>query len=83
MSSAFQNRAVIASGGIQNALDLAKSIALGASAAGMAGYFLKVLTSSGEDALVKEIAGLIKDLKRIMTVLGCRTIEELKNPLSF
>ncbi len=78
VSSAFQNRTVIASGGIQNALDLAKSIALGASAAGMAGYFLKVLTSSGEDALVEEIAGLIKDLKRIMTVLGCQTIEELK-----
>ena len=69
---------VIASGGLQNALDLAKSIALGASAAGMAGYFLKVLTTSGEDALVEEITGLISDLKRIMTVLGCKTIDELK-----
>ncbi|MFO6495995.1 MULTISPECIES: type 2 isopentenyl-diphosphate Delta-isomerase [Bacillus] len=76
--SAFRNRPVIASGGIQDALDLAKSIALGASAAGMAGYFLKVLTESGEDALVEEITSLIEDLKRIMTVLGCQTIEELK-----
>lgn len=78
VSSAFSDRPVIASGGIQDALDLAKSIALGASAAGMAGHFLKVLTDSGEDALVEEMTSLIEDLKRIMTVLGCRTIEELK-----
>lgn len=78
VSSISGDRPIIASGGIQDALDLAKSIALGASAAGMAGYFLKVLTASGEEALAAEIESLIEDFKRIMTVLGCRTIEQLK-----
>ena len=32
---------VIASGGMQNSLDVAKSIALGANLAGISGYFLK------------------------------------------
>ncbi|WP_368031657.1 alpha-hydroxy-acid oxidizing protein, partial [Bacillus licheniformis] len=78
VSSISGDRPTIASGGIQYALDLAKSIALGASAAGMAGYFLKVLTASGEEALAAEIESLIEDFKRIRPVLGCRTIEQLK-----
>ncbi|MDA7025662.1 type 2 isopentenyl-diphosphate Delta-isomerase [Bacillus sp. CLL-7-23] len=82
VSSACSDHPIISSGGIHGALDVAKSIALGASAVGLAGYFLKILKESGEDALIEEIRNVIKDLKRIMTVLGSNTIEDLqKTPL--
>ncbi|MDQ0928226.1 isopentenyl-diphosphate delta-isomerase [Bacillus atrophaeus] len=78
ITSQFHDKAVIASGGLQHALDVAKAIALGASFAGMAGYFLKALTAKGEDGLIDEIRELLQELKVIMTVLGVKTIPELQ-----
>ncbi|HHY73150.1 MAG TPA: type 2 isopentenyl-diphosphate Delta-isomerase [Bacillus bacterium] len=69
---------VIASGGLENALDIAKSIALGASAAAFAGKFLKTLVTDGEEALVNEIKMLEENLKLIMTALGARAIADLQ-----
>ena len=56
--TAFQDQTVLASGGIQDALDVTKSIALGASAAGLAGFFLKSLTRGGESGLITDILDL-------------------------
>jgi isopentenyl-diphosphate Delta-isomerase len=70
---------VIGSGGLQSALDVAKSLALGASAAGFAGYFLKILVEEGIEALIKEINELHGDLVFIMTALGANTVEKLQN----
>ncbi|QGQ46710.1 type 2 isopentenyl-diphosphate Delta-isomerase [Metabacillus sediminilitoris] len=72
------NISVIGSGGIQNALDLAKSIALGASAAGVAGFLLKLYIEKGYDALVHEIINILEDLTYIMTALGAKTVDELQ-----
>lgn len=69
---------VLASGGIQNAGDIAKSIALGASGTGLAGYLLKIYKQDGVDGLIAEISNLQNDLKFIMTALGKRTIQELQ-----
>ena len=69
---------VIASGGIQNGQDIAKSIALGASAVGLAGYFLKILDAFGIDRLISEIKWLLDELRIIMTALGRRTIPLLQ-----
>ncbi|MGO4888138.1 type 2 isopentenyl-diphosphate Delta-isomerase [Anaerobacillus sp. MEB173] len=69
---------VIGSGGIQTSLDIAKSIALGASAVGLAGYILKVLTDKGSDGVLAVLDELHKDLKLIMTALGVTTIPQLQ-----
>jgi isopentenyl-diphosphate Delta-isomerase len=70
--------AVIASGGIQSSHEIAKAIALGAGAAGMAGYFLKVLMKEGLEALIEEINNMHTELKVIMTALGAANITQLQ-----
>lgn len=69
---------VIASGGIQTSLDIAKAISLGANACGLAGYMLHILMNEGMDALIQEIHNIHEELKIIMTALGTRNIESLK-----
>jgi isopentenyl-diphosphate delta-isomerase len=69
---------IIASGGIMNALDIAKSVRLGADCVGMAGYFLRILVDSGIDALIKEVQFIHEDLQLIMTALGKPNLQELK-----
>lgn len=69
---------IVASGGISNALDIAKSVALGANAVGMAGHFLKMLMDKGMEHVIEEILSVHEDLKIIMTALGTQSIETLK-----
>ena len=69
---------VIASGGIQNGFDAAKAIALGASATGFAGHFLKILLFQGYETLVSEIRMISQELKLVMTAVGKVTIPDLK-----
>ncbi len=60
---------VIASGGIHNGIDVAKCIALGAQAAGIAGDFLRAAVAGGVDGVV-EVAGAITDELRV-AMFGC------------
>jgi isopentenyl-diphosphate Delta-isomerase len=71
--------AVLASGGIQNSTEAAKSIALGADAVGMAGALLKVLVNENVDSLIEEINNLHYELKLIMTALGAENIKQLQD----
>ncbi|MFC5448065.1 type 2 isopentenyl-diphosphate Delta-isomerase [Paenibacillus aestuarii] len=75
--SVYPRGAVIASGGITNALEAAKALTLGASAVGMAGAFLKVLRAEGIDALLRFIDELQQGLILIMTALGANTVQQL------
>jgi len=68
---------VIASGGVRTGPDIAKSIALGADAAGMA---LPLLQSAcaGRETLFSRIANLREELATIMFCTGARTIGDLR-----
>jgi len=68
---------IIASGGIQTSLEVAKGIALGANAVALAGYILRVLTEQGPEKLIEEINNIKQELTIIMTALGAKTVKEL------
>ncbi|VVB87170.1 Isopentenyl-diphosphate delta-isomerase [uncultured archaeon] len=69
---------VVATGGLRSGLDMAKSIALGASLCGIAlplvGPALK-----GQKDVMDKLTLIIEELKVAMFLSGCRTVEELGN----
>lgn len=77
-SSITTRTAVIGSGGFMSTYDMAKGIALGAEAVGVAGYFLKKLVKEGIEALQEEIKMVHEELTMIMAALGARTISDLR-----
>jgi isopentenyl-diphosphate delta-isomerase len=67
----------IASGGIKDGIDIAKSIALGASLGGMAGYFLKPAVHSL--AATRQAMGEIcREIQVCMFAAGARNLEQLR-----
>ena len=69
---------VIASGGIRTGLDVAKSIALGADAAGMAAPLLKAANDSAE-SVIEALQEVIEGLRICMFCIGASRLTELKN----
>lgn len=77
-ASSVPSISVLASGGIQSGLDVAKCLALGAKGVGFAGHFLKVHNDRGLSALIKEIQTIHEDLALIMTALGVDHLHKIK-----
>jgi isopentenyl-diphosphate delta-isomerase len=73
---AFQT--VIASGGIQSGLDVARALALGATGAGMARPVLQALDSGGIEAAGELLEQIEHDLKTAMLLTGSKKIEDLR-----
>lgn len=73
----FSEFIVYASGGINNAGSIVKSLAVGAKAVGMAHYFLK-LSEAPLEEMIKTVELLITDIKKILLLLNIKTIKELK-----
>lgn len=69
---------LIASGGIRNGLDLAKAIALGTDAGGIATPLLKVASISAE-AVISALQEIIEGLRISMFCIGAANLEELKD----
>ncbi|MBU5557472.1 MAG: type 2 isopentenyl-diphosphate Delta-isomerase [Candidatus Aenigmatarchaeota archaeon] len=68
---------LICSGGVRSGLDIAKAIALGADAVGIAKPLLKSALR-GQDAVIERLKLLIHELKTAMALTGCKNISELK-----
>jgi len=68
---------VIASGGVRTGLDVAKAIAVGAHASGLAKPFLKPATD-GPDAVIERIEDLVAELQTAMFVTGSSSIADLR-----
>lgn len=69
---------LVATGGIQNSLQIAKAVGLGASAVGIAGSILRSLTNEGVDGTIKYIENLHSELRLIMAALGAANLKELQ-----
>jgi len=76
-----KNCRIIASGGLEEGLDFAKAIALGASMTGAAAAFLRIYRRGGVEA-VHQYVGLIRSTLRIaMFATGCRNVSGFRgNP---
>jgi isopentenyl-diphosphate Delta-isomerase len=70
--------AILASGGIKNSIDVVKSIALGADAVGMAGFFLKLLLERGIEETIVKARQLHNEIRYMMLALGAPNIKSLQ-----
>ena len=69
---------ILSSGGLRSGMDLAKSIALGAVAGGMALPFIQAAIDGGKDEAVVLGRTIEKVLKSTMMLTGSQTIEDLE-----
>ncbi len=69
---------LFASGGLTNSLDIAKSMALGASMAGMAGLPLYYVLHLGVGALIDRLNVIEKEIRTTMLMVGAKNIQELQ-----
>lgn len=72
----FPDIPLIASGGIRYGIDVAKSIALGASVAGVAGLVFRAAIES-QESLDQKVMQLIEELRIAMFVTGSKNLEQL------
>lgn len=70
---------LIASGGVRSGIDIATALALGATAAGIAGPVLRAAARS-EDALLNELGALLDELRVALFCTGSITVEALRRP---
>jgi isopentenyl-diphosphate delta-isomerase len=70
------NLPLIASGGLQNGLDIAKALALGANLAGIARPLLKAATES-EAKVQEEVEALLAELSTVLFCTGVARAQDL------
>jgi len=68
---------ILASGGVRQGVDVAKSLALGAALSGLALPFIRAESERGLDGILSLIDTLTRSLKTAMLLTGCRTVAEL------
>ncbi len=68
---------IVASGGIRTGAEMAKAIALGADAVGIARPFLEKAVE-GPEALREHIGDILHEFRVVMFLVGAKTVEELR-----
>jgi len=68
---------IVASGGIRSGLDIARAVALGATAAGIAGGVLRAAATGYKETRL-ELEQIIYELKVAMFLTGSRNLDELR-----
>jgi isopentenyl-diphosphate delta-isomerase type 2/3-hydroxy-3-methylglutaryl CoA synthase len=71
--------AVLASGGLRDGMDVAKSLALGAVAVGMALPFIRAVAADGVHGGMQFIDGIASVLRTVMVLTGCVTVDQLRS----
>ncbi|MCL2724575.1 MAG: type 2 isopentenyl-diphosphate Delta-isomerase [Polyangiaceae bacterium] len=69
---------IIATGGIATGVDVARAIALGASAAGLARPVLRAFHAGGRDGVLAFFDGIEAELRAVMLLTGSANIEALR-----
>jgi isopentenyl-diphosphate delta-isomerase len=69
---------VFATGGVATGLDVARALALGASAAGIARPVLKALHEGGREGALAYLDGVCAELRAAMVLTGCRAVQDLR-----
>jgi isopentenyl-diphosphate delta-isomerase len=69
---------IIATGGLRNGSDVAASLALGATAGGLAAPVLRAHRDGGYDGVVAFLEHVIAGVKAAVFLAGCRTPAELR-----
>ena len=74
-----QDGKVLASGGVRSGLDVAKSLALGAHAAGLALPLIRRVVAGGAEAVVSYLDRLENTLRSVLILTGSSTVAELRS----
>ncbi|MDP3273734.1 MAG: type 2 isopentenyl-diphosphate Delta-isomerase [Deltaproteobacteria bacterium] len=69
---------IVATGGIKTGMDVARAIALGASAAGIARPALQALKSGGRDGVERYFDDIERELRAAMLLTGSKNLAELR-----
>jgi isopentenyl-diphosphate Delta-isomerase len=69
---------IIASGGVRNGIDVAKALALGAGAVGIAGPLVRA-AAAGDDALEETVEVILEELRLAMFCVGARHVVDLES----
>lgn len=70
---------IISSGGIEDSIDVVKSLCIGAHMVGISGEILRRILEGGYDSAYKYLDEMTYKLKMLMLLLGKANIEELRN----
>ena len=77
VACARANLSVIASGGLRTGYDIARALALGATAGGMAAPMLRAQRAGGRAAVTALLEQIIGSIRAICLLTGCRSAREL------
>lgn len=69
---------LLASGGVKTPYDIVKAVSLGAEAVGLSGQFLHMVLENGPEKTIEIIEGWKEKMVAIMTLLGKKSVQELK-----
>lgn len=68
---------ILASGGINNSMDVVKCLAFGVKAVGISLYILKLLKEHSEDEVILILEEMIEEIKAIVAITDSKNLKEL------